>query len=251
MSEATDFSIKHSIPGRLRVIFPALVSRKNMTRNLETNLSNTPGIDRVQSNHFCGSVTIKYNPEIFDRQHILDVIKGVHLNDPIPSDVRISEVKKQEVVLDHPPLKDMKKKGFRRFWNVAGSISIGIGIAGVFLPLLPTVPLFLLAGFCYWRGSPRFYNRLISFGPVGRLVDNFQKGKGLPAKMKSRAIVFMWVSMATSMIFFVNSNALRAAMVMIGIGVTLYILRIKTADPVIRPPGQQKIPAGTDQVKGE
>ena len=251
MSAATDFSIKHSIPGRLRVIFPALVSQKDLTRNLETNLSNTPGINRVQSNHFCGSVTIKYNPEIFDRQHILEVIKGVHLNGPVPSNTRISRVKKQEVVQDHPPQKNKEKKGFRRLWNVAGTISVGIGIAGVFLPLLPTVPLFLLAGFCYWRGSPRFYNRLISFGPVGRLVDNFQKGKGLPAKMKSRAIVFMWVSLATSMIFFVNSNALRAVMVLIGISVTLYILRIKTTDPVIHPTGQQKIPAGTDPVKGE
>jgi len=251
MSATTDFSIKHSIPGRLRVIFPALVSQKDLTRNLETNLSNTPGIDRVKSNHFCGSITIKYNPEIFDRQHILNVIKGVHWNELIPAVGRISRVKKQEVVQDHPPQKNKEKKGFRRLWNVAGTISIGIGIAGVFLPLLPTVPLFLLAGFCYWRGSPRFYNRLISFGPVGRLVDNFQKGKGLPAKMKSRAIVFMWVSLATSMIFFVNSNALRAVMVLIGISVTLYILRIKTTDPVIHPTGQQKIPAGTDPVKGE
>ena len=72
MSAATDFSIKHSIPGRLRVIFPALVSQKDLTRNLETNLSNTPGINRVQSNHFCGSVTIKYNPEIVE---IVDIIK--------------------------------------------------------------------------------------------------------------------------------------------------------------------------------
>ena len=106
MSAATDFSIKHSIPGRLRVIFPALVSQKDLTRNLETNLSNTPGINRVQSNHFCGSVTIKYNPEIFDRQHILEVIKGVHLNGPVPSNTRISRVKKQEVVQDHPPQKN-------------------------------------------------------------------------------------------------------------------------------------------------
>ena len=246
MSAATDFSIKHSIPGRLRVIFPALVSQKDLTRNLETNLSNTPGINRVQSNHFCGSVTIKYNPEIFDRQHILEVIKGVHLNGPVPSNTRISRVKKQEVVQDHPPQKNKEKKGFRRLWNVAGTISVGIGIAGVFLPLLPTVPLFLLAGFCYWRGSPRFYNRLISFGPVGRLIDNFQRGKGLPAKMKSRAIVFMWVSLATSMIFFVNSNALRAVMVLIGISVTLYILRIKTADPLITEPERRELPARID-----
>ena len=78
------------------------------------------------------------------------------------------------------------------------------------------------------------------------MVDNFQKGKGLPAKMKSRAIVFMWVSLATSMIFFVNSNALRAVMVLIGISVTLYILRIKTADPLITEPERRELPARID-----
>jgi len=112
--------------------------------------------------------------------------------------------------------------------------------------LLPAVPLFLLAGFCYWRGSPRFYNRLISFGPLGRLIDNFQKGKGLPLKTKRRAIVFMWLSMVTSMIFFLTGTTLRLVLFLVGIVVTIYILRIKTADPLIAAPERRGIPAKTN-----
>lgn len=245
MLTTTDFSIKHSIPGRLRVIFPALISHKNLTRCLETYLSGTPGIDSVQSSHFCGSLTISYSPQVSDKQHILDLLRDIPWNDIAPPEFRISRVKAQNSVRPLAP-KERKKKGFRTLWNVAGGLSIGVGIVGVFVPLLPTVPLFLLSGFCFWRGSPKFYNRLINFGPVGQLVDNFRKGNGLPAKMKSRAIVFMWISMATSMIFFVNSNTLRAIMVLVGIGVTLYILRIKTADPLIITPKRQGIPAKAD-----
>lgn len=252
MSATTEFSIKHSIPGRLRVTFPALVSQKKLTRHLKTHLSTKPGIDHVQSNHFCGSVTIEYNPEISDKQHILHMIKGVRFGDPNPAEIpSISSVKEPEVDLRHPFPKNRKKDLVRKFWKVSGSICMGVGIVGIFVPLLPTLPLFLAAGFCYWRGSPKFYNRLIHFGPVGPLIDNFRKGKGLPAKLKSRAILFMWISMATTMVFFVNSNTLRAIILAVGIGVTLYILRIKTAEPIIDSPDHQKIPFEIEQGKSE
>lgn len=250
MLTTNDFSIKHAIPGRLRVVFPALVSEKNLTRRLKSHFAHTPGINGVRSNHFCGSITIQYNPEIFNKERILHLIDGFRWDDPVPSHIRISSTKEQSVV-PHPAPMEMKKNRFHRLWNVAGSISIGIGIVGVFVPLLPTVPLFLLAGFCYWRGSPRFYNRLINFGPVGRLIDNFRNGNGLPAKMKSRAIVFMWVSMATSMVFFVESNTLRTIMVLVGIGVTLYILRIKTSKPIAPFSAHLKNPEKKDPIQGE
>lgn len=251
MSTTIDFNVKHSIPGRIRIQIPALVSRKNMTGRIKTDLSNMPGIDRVLSSHFCGSVTVHYNPEIFSKQHILDMIKGIRWNDPVPLDVGTSGDKEANGTPQSSRQNNGRNTGFQRLWNVAGSISLGVGIVGVFLPLLPTVPLFLMAGFCYWRGSPRFYNRLISFGSIGPLTDNFRRGKGLPAKMKSRSIVFMWISMTTSMVFFVNSNTLRAIMVLVGIGVTLYILWIKTSDPVMNHPERSKIPVGMDQFRGE
>ena len=36
-----------------------------------------------------------------------------------------------------------------------GCISLGLGIIGVILPILPTVPFVLLAAFCYARSSER------------------------------------------------------------------------------------------------
>ena len=53
-----------------------------------------------------------------------------------------------------------------------GVISVALGLAGIPLPLLPTVPFFILAAFCFARSSPALERRLLDhprFGPSIRL----------------------------------------------------------------------------------
>ena len=57
----------------------------------------------------------------------------------------------------------------RVIWLIAGSISLGLGLLGVFLPLLPTVPFVLLAAFCFARSSERLHDWMLEhpkFGPA-------------------------------------------------------------------------------------
>ncbi len=57
----------------------------------------------------------------------------------------------------------------RPLWLISGCLSFGLGLIGAFLPLLPTVPLMLLAAFCFSNSSERLHNWLLShprFGPA-------------------------------------------------------------------------------------
>ncbi len=56
----------------------------------------------------------------------------------------------------------------RTLWLIGGLLSFTLGLIGAFLPLLPTVPLMLLATFCFSKSSERLHNWLIThprFGP--------------------------------------------------------------------------------------
>jgi len=229
MEAQPDFSVKNFTPGRLRVAFPPLVSHKELTRSMKGYLTNGRGVTRVTANHYCGSITIYYNPEIAEKNSFIDMLNNVtwdklaQLNDQ-------SLINREEDDHKNQPSKGKRKKGLWNFWNLAGSFFVGVGIVGIFLPLLPTVPLLIIAAFCYWRGSPKFYNWLINLGAVGKLIKDFREGKGLPAKAKFHAILYMWISMGISITFFVSNMALKMTVVLVGIGVTVYILRIKTSD---------------------
>ena len=49
----------------------------------------------------------------------------------------------------------------RIFWIIAGMVSVAIGAVGIFVPLLPTVPLMILAAFCFGKSSPRLHRWLV------------------------------------------------------------------------------------------
>ena len=64
---------------------------------------------------------------------------------------------------------------FRAFWLSIGLLSLGLGIAGVFLPLLPTTPFVLLSAFCFSKSSERLHNWLLNHKLFGKLIKDWQK----------------------------------------------------------------------------
>lgn len=115
------------------------------------------------------------------------------------------------------------------FYNVAGTICVGLGIAGVVLPLLPATPFFLLASACYVRGSDRLHDWLLSHPLFGRYIRNFRSGAGVPRRAKVAMVVMLWASIAWSMVV-VEILAVRIILVAVLIGVTTLILRLKTLE---------------------
>jgi len=87
-----------------------------------------------------------------------------------------------------------------------GTISLAIGVIGVFVPGLPTTSFLLITAFLYARSSDRLYNKLLSNRYVGPYITNFRKYKGMTLKSKIYSISMMWTMIFISTYFFIPSQ---------------------------------------------
>ena len=111
---------------------------------------------------------------------------------------------------------------------IAGTFFVGLGILGIFLPLLPTTPFLLLAAACYARSSERFYNWLLNNRWFGNYIKNYLEGKGAPLRVKVLSISFLWIAIGYSVALVVDIFLVRILLILIAIGVTIHILSIRT-----------------------
>ena len=105
---------------------------------------------------------------------------------------------------------------------------MGLGILGIFLPLLPTTPFLLIAAACYIRSSEKFYNWLINNKWLGNYIKNYIEGKGVPLKVKVLSISLLWITIGYSIVFVVHIFPIRVILILIAIGVTIHILSIRS-----------------------
>ncbi len=91
----------------------------------------------------------------------------------------------------------------------AGFFCTGIGIAGIFLPVVPTTGPLLIAAWFFARSSKRFYTWLVEHRLFGRYIRSFIKYKAITLKGKIFSLVAMWGMIGISGIFFVDSLAVR------------------------------------------
>ena len=65
-----------------------------------------------------------------------------------------------------------------------GAISFGLGTAGIVLPLLPTVPFYMLTLFCLARGSERFHKMFLESSLYQKTVGAYERDKALTLRTK-------------------------------------------------------------------
>lgn len=111
---------------------------------------------------------------------------------------------------------------------VAGTVSLGVGIVGIFLPVLPTVPFVLLASVCYARASSRYYHWLMNHRILGPPLVEWKRTKSLPAKVKALAIGMIVVSASISLVFLAKPLFVKLVIAGSCSAVIVYLLRIPT-----------------------
>ncbi len=122
----------------------------------------------------------------------------------------------------------MPEKLKKRLLFIAGTVSTAIGILGIFVPILPTTPFLLIAAACYVRSSQKFYNRLLNNRYFGAYIKNYIQGKGMPLKVKCFTVILLWITIGLSMWFAAQDVVIRVILILVAIGVTTHIIRIKT-----------------------
>ena len=78
---------------------------------------------------------------------------------------------------------------------VLGSVALALGVAGIFLPLLPTTPFLLLAAALYFRSSPQLYEWLLSHKYLGPYIRNFRENKAIPLRVKIVSVTLVWATL--------------------------------------------------------
>lgn len=120
------------------------------------------------------------------------------------------------------------KSVIKILYIIIGLISLGFGLLGIILPVLPTTPLLLLASFCFVKGSERFEIWFKGTNIYKRHLETFVKERSMTLKQKLTILLFADVMIAIAF-FLVNNIVVRITLLAVVIYKYYYfIYKIKT-----------------------
>lgn len=109
-----------------------------------------------------------------------------------------------------------------------GSLSVAIGVAGMFLPLLPSFEFFLLAGVLYGRSSERATRWLTTNRLFGKRLSDYRHGRGATLSTKLVTGVLLWASVAATMLIVAPAAWLSVPLLVVALGVSIHLVLLKT-----------------------
>jgi uncharacterized membrane protein YbaN (DUF454 family) len=116
----------------------------------------------------------------------------------------------------------------RIFLTIIGLISLGLGILGAFLPVLPTTPFLLLSATLFLKSNKRLYNWLMNHPRLGPYIRNFLEHKAIPLRVKIVAVSLVWITLIYCAVGVAEHWAIRVMFIVIAIAVSVHILSYKT-----------------------
>lgn len=118
----------------------------------------------------------------------------------------------------------------RALFFVAGVVSLVLAVAGVFLPVLPTTPLVLLAAACFARSYRPFHEWLVAHRLFGPMLREWHEHRSIPYRTKIFAISMMAGTLGVSIVFFVDPPWLKAALAAFGLALGVWMYRLPSRD---------------------
>lgn len=123
----------------------------------------------------------------------------------------------------------------RLIYITIGLISLGLGVIGIFLPILPTTPFLLLSAWCFAKSSKRLYDWLHTNRLFGEYLRRYRAGEGITLKSKIFVITLLWATLSFSAFYAVPDRLwhVKIFLGVVGIAVTTHLLWIPTYRPCL------------------
>lgn len=125
-----------------------------------------------------------------------------------------------------------------------GTVCVGLGVLGMFLPLMPTTVFLLMAAYCYSKSSERFHNWLLTNRLCGKYISNYKSGRGISMRQKISTIAVLWASIGVSIWLMNGKLWVSLLLAAIAVAVSIHIFWLKTyrteetpASPALDPEG--------------
>ena len=112
--------------------------------------------------------------------------------------------------------------------TLLGLLSLSLGILGIFLPVLPTTPLLLLAAALFLRSHKGLYDWLMNHPKLGPYIQNFMIHKSIPLKVKIISVSLVWITLLYCAICVASHWAFRLFFILLAAAVSAHILSYKT-----------------------
>ncbi|MCL2768209.1 MAG: YbaN family protein [Synergistaceae bacterium] len=74
-------------------------------------------------------------------------------------------------------------------FTACGLICVGLGTVGIFLPILPTTPFYILAVLCFAKGSERFHSWFTSTNLYSKYIESYAKNRSMTLKSKFAVLI--------------------------------------------------------------
>lgn len=123
----------------------------------------------------------------------------------------------------------MKNNPFKILSIALGFISLALGTVGIVLPILPTVPLYMLTVFCFTKSSKRLHDWFVGTGLYKKYLESFVQSKSMTLKSKLTVMSTVTLVMALGFMMMSRVPVGRICLTVVWVYHILYfVFRIKT-----------------------